>query len=160
MYKKDTLIVYKKDVCKIVDIKEINNAKYLILIPLNDTSLKIEVPINNKDLRNLITKKEVNNIIKNMPNISIIEKNNKLLENDYRDLLKEGSFESLIKIIKTAYLRNKDRTDNNKKKQEKDEYYLNLAEKYLYTEFSVVLDMKYEDIKNYILKTVGDSHES
>ena len=91
-----------------------------------------------------------------MPSIEIIKNSNKLLENEYKNLLKEGSFESLIKIIKTAYLRNKERLDNNKKKQEKDDYYLELAEKYLYTEFSVVLNKNVNEMKDYILNTLGE----
>lgn len=47
-----------------------------------------------------------------------------------------------------------------KKKQEKDEYYLNLAEKYLYTEFSIALNINVNDIKNYILKILGEANES
>ena len=156
MYQKNEMIVYKKDVCKITDIKEINNLKYYILNPINDDSLKIQVPIDNKDIRNLISKDEVNKIIKKMPSIEIIKNNNKLLENEYRNLLKDGSFESLIKIIKTAYLRNKERVDNNKKKQEKDDYYLELAEKYLYTEFSAVLQKNINEMKDYILNTLGE----
>lgn len=156
MYQKNEMIVYKKDVCKIIDIKEINNLKYYILNPINDDSLKIQVPIDNKDIRNLISKDEVNKIIKKMPSIEVIKNNNKLLENEYKNLLKEGSFESLIKIIKTAYLRNKERLDNNKKKQEKDDYYLELAEKYLYTEFSVVLNKNINEMKDYILNTLNE----
>lgn len=119
MYQKNEMIVYKKDVCKIIDIKEINNYTYLFLVPICDDSLKIQVPINNKDIRNIISKKDVNNLIKKMPNIEIIKNNNKSLETEYRELLKEGSFENLIKIIKTSYLRNKERIDNNKKKARK-----------------------------------------
>ena len=156
MYQKNEMIVYKKDVCKIIDIKEINNYTYLFLVPICDDSLKIQVPIDNKDIRNLISKDEVNKIIKKMPSIEVIKNNNKLLENAYKNLLKEGSFESLIKIIKTAYLRNKARLDNNKKKQEKDDYYLELAEKYLYTEFSVVLNKNINEMKDYILNTLNE----
>ena len=157
MYQKNDLIVYKKDVCKIIDIKEIDNYKYLFLVPINDTSLKIQVPINNRDIRKLISKEEVNKIINKMPSIEIIKNNNRLLENEYRNLLKEGSYESLIKIIKTTYLRNKERIDNNKKKQEKDDYYFNLAEKYLYTEFSFALGMNFNDTKNYVIKKVKEN---
>ena len=60
----------------------------------------------------------------------------------------------LIKIIKTAYLRNKDRIDNNKKIGEKDNNYFNLAERYLYTEFSIVLNKNFEDTKDYVIEKV------
>ena len=38
MYQKNEMIVYKKDVCKIIDIKEIDNYKYLFLVPIRDDS--------------------------------------------------------------------------------------------------------------------------
>lgn len=157
MYQKNDLIVYKKDVCKIIDTKEIDNYEYLFLVPVTDDSLKIKVPINNKDIRSLISKEEVNKIIKKIPSIEIIKNNNKLMENEYKNLLKDGSYESLIKIIKTTYLRNKERIDNNKKKQEKDDYYFNLAEKYLYTEFSFALGMNFDDTKRYVINMVKEN---
>jgi len=89
-----------------------------------------------------------------IPKIKVIENSSKLIENDYKELLKSGSFEDLIKIIKTTYLRNNDRILNNKKKGDKDDYYFNLAEKYLYTEFSIVLGMDFNETKEYIINEV------
>ena len=158
MYKVGDYVVYKKDVCLIKEIKtnKLNNKEYYLLIPVSDDSLKIDVPVDNEQssIRNLTTKKEIKDLIKKIPSIEVINVNNKLLENEYKELLKEGSFESLIKIIKTTYLRNKERLDNNKKKGDKDDYYFNLAEKYLYTEFSVVLNMSFEETKDYVIEEV------
>ena len=50
--------------------------------------------------------------------------------------LKKMRYEDLIKIIKTTYLRNKERIDNNKKIGGTDDEYFKQAEKYLYNEFS------------------------
>lgn len=155
MFKKNDYLVYKKDVCKVVEIKEISNILYYVLIPINDSSLKVTVPINSKAIRTLINISELNKLIDIIPDIPLIETNNKLIENDYKELIKDGSFESLIKIIKTTYLRNKERLDNNKKKADKDEYYFNLAEKYLYTEFSVVLNKTFDETKEFIVNKVG-----
>ena len=152
-------VVYKKDVCKIVDIKEnsLNHQLYYTLVPVNDDSLKIDVPESNPigNMRDLITKKDIDNLIKVIPSITIIETNNKLIETEYRDLLKEGSLESLIKIIKTTYLRNKERLDNNKKKGDKDDYYFNLAERYLYTEIATVLNISFDEARKYIIDEVS-----
>ena len=159
MYKVGDYVVYKKDVCLIKEIKtnKLNNKEYYLLIPVSDDSLKIDVPVDNEQssIRNLTTKKEIKDLIKKIPIIEVINVNNKLLENEYKELLKEGSFESLIKIIKTTYLRNKERLDNNKKKGDKDDYYFNLAEKYLYTEFSIVLKMNFEETKDYVINEVN-----
>lgn len=136
-------IVHRKDVCRIADIKKnhFNNIDYYLLIPIDDESLHIDVPVDNRMgyLRDLISKEEVATIIEKIPNIDLIVSDEKRLESEYKNLLNEGTHENLVKIIKTTYLRNKDRIDNKKKISDKDNHYFELAEKYLYNEFSVVL---------------------
>lgn len=65
-----------------------------------------------------------------------------------------GYIRDLIKIIKTTYLRNKERIDNKRKSGDRDEFYFNKAEKYLYNEFGLVLGMKFHEVKNYIIDKV------
>ena len=69
--------------------------------------------------------------------------------------MQSGTHKDLIKIIKTTYLRNKERLDNNKKTTDKDTYYFNQAENYLYNEFSVVLNLSCEETKEYIINEVN-----
>lgn len=156
MYKIDEYLVYRKSVCQVKEIKEKAGTKYYQLVPIDDASLKIEVPVEDKDkvLRNLITKEEIENLIKNMPNIELIDCNDRMIELEYRNLLATGNREDIIKVIKTAYLRNKTRLDNKKKISEKDMTYLEKAEKLLYNEFSVVLNLSLEDTKQYIINKV------
>lgn len=156
MYNLGDLIIYKKDVCQITQIKEkyINYIDYYVLTPTIDKSLKIQIPTNSKDIRSLITKEKVSEIIQSIPTIDIIKNDAKNLENDYKQLMQQGTHEALIKIIKTTYLRNKERLDNNKKTTDKDNYYFNQAEQYLYNELSVVLGLNYEETKDYIVKEV------
>ena len=125
MYNINDFVVYKKDVCKIKNITTKNNTEYYVMEPIDDNSLKIQIPINadNIFLRNLKTKNEIESLIKNIPNISIIENGDKMIENEYKKLLDTGTFEDLIKIIKTTYLRNKERMDNKKKMSDKDSIY-------------------------------------
>ena len=157
MYNIGDYVVYKRDVCMILEIKEnyYNDTDYYVLSPIKDSSLKINVPTNNKKLlRNLMSKEEVESLIKKIPNIEVVDVDDKLIEYTYKELLKSESHEDLVKIIKTSYLRNKDRTLNNKKPGEKDSTYFNLAELYLYNEFSVVLGKTFEDTKNYVISKV------
>lgn len=159
MYKEEDYLVYKKDVCKVKEIKKshFDNAIYYVLVPVNDNTLKIEVPAANRlgHIRDLISKKEIENIIKEIPNIKTIEENDKLIENKYKELMQKGTYEDLIAIIKTTYLRNKAKENNKKKLSDKDLHYLNLAEKYLYTEFGIVLNMSYDDTKKYVENQVS-----
>jgi len=158
MFNINDYVVYKKEVCIVKDIKEnhLDNSTYYVLVPITDNSLKIEVPCANRlgYLRNLISKDEILKIIENIPNIEIINENDRLIENEYKELLKKGTFNDLIKIIKTTYLRNKERTENKKKISDKDNTYFELAEKYLYTEFSIVLNKSYEETKKFVEEEV------
>ncbi len=159
MYKVGDYLVYKKDVCIVKEIRKnhLNNNDYYILNPIDDDSLIIDVPIQNKcgNIRDLFSKEEVNKIIEEIPNIPIIENDNKNIESEYKNLLLSNSCYDLIKIIKTTYLRNKERLDTKRKIGEKDDMYFKLAEKYLYNEFSFVLGMSIDEVRNYIIKKVS-----
>lgn len=160
MYKVGDIVVYKKEVCEISEIKEkfYRDMDYYVLRPINDKTLKLEIPVSmeNKLIRNLITKKDFENIIINMPKIAIIDCNEKEIENEYKALMQSGKHEDLVKVIKTAYLRNKERLDNNKKTTDKDETYFKLAEQYLYSELAVVYNISYEEAKKYVLDKVNN----
>lgn len=162
MYKNGDYIVYRKDVCKVVDIKKnhFNNLDYYILEPIDDNSLRLDVPVDNRCgyLRDLISKEDIDKIINNIPNIEIINIRDKSIENVYKNLMTSGKHEDLIKIIKTTYLRNKERIENNRKVSDKDTNYFNQAEKCLYNEFSIVLGMSYEDTKQCVIDRVLDSN--
>lgn len=156
MFKVGDVIVYKKDVCKIVEIrpKFMKDLDYYVLEPIDDSSLKIQIPKNNTFIRKLISKEEIDNIISDIPKIPVITTDDKMIENEYKSLLQEGTHKDLIRIIKTTYLRNEERKNNNKKIGEKDNNYFKLAEKYLYNEFSIVLNKSIEDTKKFIIDKV------
>jgi len=158
MRKVGEYVVYRKEVCEIIEIKEkvFNNKDYYVLVPINDKSLKLQVPTDtdNDYLRDLISLSELHQIITMIPKIEVNNVNDKLIENEYKRLMNNGSFEDLIKIIKTTYLRNRNRLENNRKISDKDQQYFQKAEKYLYTEFSIVLNKTYEETKEYIISRV------
>lgn len=157
MFKINDYLVYRKEVCKVTEIKEYkNDFLYYVITPINDTSLRIEVPTDSSVIRPLISKRKIQTIIEEIPNIKEIAENDRLLENKYKELLKSGTYNDLITIIKTTYLRNETRDKEKKKRSEKDTTYFNLAEKYLYTEFSVVLGKSYEDTKEYVISKVKE----
>lgn len=146
-------IIYERDVCIIEKVRKkyIKGIDYFILRPLNDKTLKISVPVTSKMLRNVISFDEANELINNMKNIDVL-KDEKQMENEYKRLLDTRDLNDLVKIIKTTYLRNKERIDNKKKISEKDDNYFNKAEDYLYTELSVALNMKKSEVKKYIIE--------
>ena len=156
MLKVGEYVVYKRNVCKIKHIKEINTKKYYVLEPIDDKSLTISVLYdeNSTLLRKIISKEECEKLINSIPAIDIIDSNDKSIENEYKKLFSTGLLEDLIKIIKTTYVRNNDRISNHKKISEKDDNYFNKAEQLLYNELSICLNKTYEETKNYIIDRV------
>lgn len=161
MYKINDYLVYKNDVCKVKNIKknEINGLDYYILVPTNDDSLIINVPTDNRMgyIKNIITKEEAEKLINDIPKIKPLKNiEDKYIENTYKNLIYNGTREDLIKIIKTTYLRNKERINNKKKISDKDSNYFNKAEKYLYNELSIVLNKTFDETKEYIINRVNE----
>ena len=156
MYKENDYLVYKKDVCKVREVRKnkMNGKDYYILIPINDESLIIEAPADNRMgfIRDVISKEDAENLIKKIPKIESLEN----IDDKYKELLYNGNLEDLIKIIKTTYLRNEERINNKKKISDKDSNYFNKAEQYLYNELSISLGMSFEDTKNYIINKVNE----
>ena len=161
MFKVNDYVVYNYSVCKVKEIKEINNNMYYVLVPVIDESLTIKAPTTqeNVNIRPLLSKSDVKKLFKKMPDIELIKLKDHSLEAEYKRLLTTGNREDLVKIIKTTYTRNKKRQDNGKKIGEKDDIYFNIAEKSLYNELALVLDKSVEQIHDMVVKALQNSKE-
>ena len=160
MYKKGEYVVYRHDICIIKDIREdkLKGNTYYVMTPIDDDSLIIDIPAENRMgfLRNVISMGDAKKLIEKIPTIEPLKEiNEKNLEITYKEMLNTGKYEDLIKIIKTTYLRNENRINNKKRISEKDSTYFKLAEKYLYNELAISLNMTVEEVKNYIFEIVN-----
>ena len=165
MFKKNDYVVYKRNVCKIKEIKQ-NHYKgkdYYVLTPIDDETLTIDIPIENKLIRPIMNKEEAIKLIEKIKDINIIQTNDKIIEMEYKNLMKSNKMEDLIKIIKTSYLRNDNRKKNGKKITEKDDTYFKAAESILYNELSLSLGMTFDKTKEYVInkekELAGDNNE-
>ena len=140
-------IVYRKETCKIIGKED----GYYRLVPINDTSIKYKVPVDSNFLKKVITKEEIDRLLLEIPEINTIDLGEKQIEQEYKELMKSGTHEDLVKIIKTSYLRNQIRILNNKRISEIDDEYYKRAEKYLYEEIGIVLNLSFENTKEYII---------
>lgn len=158
MFKVGDYVVYNNSVCKIIEIrkKRYNNLDYYFMRSIDDNSLKIEIPINNKLIRKVITKEQALELINKIPSINTLEDSGKMMENSYKLLMKGNQMEDLIKIIKTTYLRNDYRIKNGKRVSEKDSIYFNMAEKRLYNELSISLNLSFNETKEYIINKLNN----
>lgn len=159
MYKINDVVMYKRDVCRIKDIKinSLNGNEYYVMVPLTDDSLIIDTPVENRlgYIKDLISLDEVKTLINEIPSLEPFENlDDKNIEMYYKNAIYNGTHRDLICVIKSSYIRNENRVKNKKKISEKDDKYFKLAEKYLYTEFGSVLNMSFDEVKDYILNEV------
>ena len=129
---------------------------------INDDSLVIEVPVDNRMgfIRDVISRDDALRLIDSIPKINPLSNiDDKYIEKTYKDLFYNGDVTDLIKIIKTSYIRNDTRIKNNKRISDKDKVYFEKAEKYLYNELSISLNMSFDETKSYIVNKVKEMVE-
>lgn len=123
---------------------------YYILKPINDTRSKIMTPIDNTKvkMRAIMTPEEAANVFALIPNhdaTRILDK--KMREQVYSKILKEGDPNELVEIINALIIEENEKTVEGKNISATDRKYLERAEKLLYSELSVSLNVKVEQIK-------------
>jgi len=161
MYKINDVVVFRRDVCKIVGKhrSDFTGDQCYILVPYynQDGSVRMQVPIANKGghLRDLITKKQIEDLIQNTPDLETLANKPANMKSQYAALLKTDELSDLVRIIKTSYGRNKARMEQHKKLASIDDEYLQKAEKYLYDEISVALNMSFDESKQFFESEVA-----
>lgn len=151
MLEPGSYIVYKQQVCKVKGIieKYYHDKDYYYLIPVVNEKLKIMLPVDQEyHTRPLMSVEKAAEIIEEIGQIDIIDGHGKFIKDVYKNLYESDDPENLVKIIKTAYVRSKSRQAANKKITASDEMYFEKAEKYLFSELSVVLDKSMDEIKS------------
>lgn len=157
MYNSGDVVVYGRDVYRIKDVKDnyLFDKTYYIMNPIDDDSLVTSVSVDTTSyLRDVITKEETEDLIAKISFIEIVQASDRDIEYEYKQLLRENTLEALITIIKTTYMRNMMRQNQNKRISEKDEQYFNQAERRLYNELSISLHLTFDDTKQYVIDSV------
>lgn len=159
MYKINDYLIYKREVCQVKALTKINNQDYYILENKADSSLKISVPLKEEKslLRPLSTFKEITKPLDNIDNIKPLNLTDRNLEEKYKSLLQGNTLEDLIIIMKTTYLRNEVRKSNKKHLGDKDTYYQELSEKFLFNEVAYSMQISYNDAKELVLNKLASS---
>ena len=161
MYNINDVVVYRRDVCQVADLRKSDTTGELcyVLVPYGSTdgSMTMQVPVSNKGghLRDLISREQIDELIVNTPDIETLESKPANMKSQYAALMKGDSLEDLVCIIKTSYLRNDERMKNHKKLASIDAEYLEKAEKLLFSELSIALGMPYEESKAFFEKEVA-----
>ncbi len=161
--KGDTVLYGSSGVCRVEGTKQQElydiTMEYLVLKPVYDENSTVFVPIRNKELMSKITpvlsEKQVYEFIDNIPNEKTLwiddDKQRKQL---YQDIINRYDRKQLVQIIKTLYLHKTAQQKKGRKLHQCDEQILRQAEKLLYSEFAVSLNIPIDDILPLITKQI------
>lgn len=168
MYKiGDYIVKNGNGVCRVENVLHLDMAGidkdrlYYMLVPISDENGKIYVPVDSsaQQLRKTMSMEDAYKLIARISEVQEINiSNDKLREQKYKETIKDYEPESLLRIIKTTYLRKQKRLEQGKKSIAVDEHYLTLAEKLLFSELCVVLGQNKEEVHNLIVEAVNKSN--
>ena len=158
MFEKGSYVINSNNgICEIKDIVTMNMSgtakEYYLLVPVAEPSAKVYIPVDMAEnrIRLVISKDDAWDIIKSIPSIECIWiENEKEREKIYKEALTSREPKRLISIIKTLYLRKKERTDAGKKNTAVDERYFKLAENQLHSELAFALGEPKQNITKII----------
>jgi len=163
MFKVSDYVVYgSTGVCQIIDISKEKNLRndeiqYYVLQPVYNNKMVIKSPVNNQKIlmRQIITKDDVSSLIAGMPKEQAIWINDdkQRIEN-FKAALRTGKSEEWIKIIKTIYLEKEEKIVVGKKLMKIDEDIMKTAEKQLYEEFAIALNISPDKVGPYIIEHI------
>lgn len=164
MFEVGEYVVYgSKGVCQITDITHIDisgadkDRLYYVLAPVGDANAKIYAPTDNQKItmRKVISKEEADKLISELPEIELLwVPDDKQREAKYKEVMRTCDYRAWVSIVKTLYLRKKERTAQGKKITALDERYMKAAENELYSELSLTLGIPKDQMENYIKEKI------
>ncbi len=161
MFEKGEYIVYgMTGVCRVSDITEMNmdglstSKLYYVLEPASVNGSRIITPVegNKNVMRRVMTSEEAYDLIDGIREIdSLSVRDDKQRENCYKEALKTCDCREWVGVLKTLYLRRRDRLRRGKRMTEVDERYLKKTKENLFGELSIPLGMPAEEVEKYIV---------
>lgn len=160
MYQIGDRVVYGvHGVCQIVDqqIQTVNRKKveYYVLEPLTQSGSSFFVPSQSQSalskLRPILTKEQIDSLLSSVSTFenAWIEDEN-LRKQYYRQLIVEGRCDAILSMIRALHIHREEQLMAGKKFHVADANFLKDAEKIVYSEFSVVLGIPYDQVALYI----------
>lgn len=131
--------------------------EYYTLTPVFGSG-KIYIPVDTKVfMRPVISREEAELLIRKIPQIQEENceiKNQKILEDQYKEALRAHQCEKLVELIKTAYTRKRYCERNGKRAGKTDLQYLKIAKTLLHQELSVALELPMDQVEEYVTDIV------
>lgn len=166
MFEKGKYIICSNlGVCLIKDVtsKDINGVQqetlYYVLQPVNAAYSKVYSAVDNDKMkmRSILSKEEAEKFINHLQEVEALTiDNEKRREEIYKEALRACEDEEWAKLIKTLYIRKKEKALQKKKSTATDERYLKLAQDYLYNELAVALGVEEKEVEEKMLSQLTD----
>lgn len=151
-------------VCKIVNIEhrmvQGEDREFYVLQPVFDPNSTVMVPTENQMLTQkmhpVMSKSEVESLINEIPDEQPV-----WVENDreryeaYKSIIQSGDRRGVVGLIKALYLHRKEQIKKGRKLRSGDERIMREAERVLYSEFALALDMKPDEILPFLKDKLG-----
>ncbi len=165
MFEKGSLMIYDTTgVCKVEDIGvpeglpvAQKGRNYYKLAPVFGSGT-IYIPVDTKVfMRPVISRQEAERLIRKIPEIreNLCEsKNQKVLEDHYKESLMTHDCEDLVQLIKTVYVKKKNLERIGKKTGKTDTQYMKRAKALLHEELSIALGIPVDEVEDYITNAV------
>lgn len=146
------------EICRIAEKTERcfdgkNGKEYCKLIPVDSVNSTYYVPADSMEsnVRKLLTKEEIYNIIDSMPNAKGIWFNDKNIRKEqFGAMLRNDDFYGIIGMMKSIYEERRRRSEDGKQLIASDEKAFIAAENLINREFSIVLGIKVDDVEKFI----------
>lgn len=165
MFDIGAFVVYgNTGICKIEDITTIdmpgadNNRLYYIMTSVRKNGNRVFVPVDSMKiiLRAVMDKNSAISFLDTMVEIDgITADSDKIREELYKEYFKRCDCKSLVSIMKTISLRNKERTAQGKKITATDERYYRMASEQLFGELAFAMELEPSEVE----KLVNDRME-
>ena len=168
MFKVNDTILYGTDgVCK---IKEITSKKfgdkvndYYVLEPIYSNNSILYVPVDNENLtskmRPVLSVDKIRDLIRDTVDMDDIWiENDRSRQTQYKEIISKGDYLEIMKIIKTLYQHKEEKVSAGRKFHKVDQDILSFAQNLLHNEFAHVLDIKPDEVLDFILDEV-ESYE-
>jgi len=166
LFDKGEYIVYgTTGVCLVKDIITMDrddvpkDKLYYVLEPVCTTGSRIMTPVegNKNVMRRILTKAEAYQLIDGIKKVEQLwVADEKQRELKYKEALRTCDCRQWIGIIKTLYLRKKDRMVHGKRLTEVDERYMKKAKENLYGELSIPLGIPVAEVEKFITSRIDE----
>lgn len=168
MFVKGDYIVYgSTGVCEVLDVTTMDmsgvpeDKLYYILRPCSKKGSEIFTPVDNKRtiMRNLISKKDAENLVQNISKLEEFKiPNEKFREDRYKECVRGCSCQEMMMLVKTLVQRKRERMGQGKNFPATDEKYLRIAEENLYSELAMSLGQEKAKIQERVSLEVTECH--